>query len=37
MLGTALEVVLTALFAVTLLSAAVGVAARMAHQLHGGA
>jgi hypothetical protein len=36
MLGTVLEVVLIALFAVTLLSAALAVARRMTHQLHDG-
>jgi hypothetical protein len=36
MLSTALEVLLLALFAITVLSAAVGVAARMTHQLHDG-
>lgn len=36
MLGTALEVLLIALFALTLVSAAVAVATRTTHQLHGG-
>jgi hypothetical protein len=37
MLSTLVEVLLLALFAVTLLSAAVGVADRLTDQLHGGA
>lgn len=36
MIGTLIEVLLVALFAVTLLSAAVAVGGRMMHQLHGG-
>ncbi len=36
MIGTLIEVLLVALFAVTLLSAAVAVAGRMTHQLHDG-
>lgn len=36
MLGTVLEVLLIVLFAVTLLSAAIGVATRMTHQMHAG-
>lgn len=36
MLGTLVEVLLVALFAVTLLSATVAVAGRLTHQSHGG-